>query len=68
VLLETGIWADDPDKKYLRHVNFALLLTALDAIATRSFERVRLEEYETLPGTTRQRGPQLSRPGKRPAP
>jgi hypothetical protein len=67
VLLETGIWAGDPDKKYLRHVNFALLLTALDAIATRSFERVRLEEYETLPGT-RQRGSQFSRPGGRPAP
>jgi hypothetical protein len=54
VLLETGIWGRDPDKTYLRHVNFALLLTALDAIATGSFERVRLQEYETLPGTRQQ--------------
>jgi hypothetical protein len=51
VLLETGDWEDDADKAYLRHVNFALLLTALDAIATRSFERAPLHQYETLPGT-----------------
>jgi hypothetical protein len=50
VLLETGDWEDDPDKAYLRQVNFALLLTALDAIATRSFEHARLQVYESLPG------------------
>jgi hypothetical protein len=50
VLVETGDWDNDPDKSYLRQVNFALLLTALDAIATRSFENALLYVYESLPG------------------
>jgi hypothetical protein len=56
ILLETGAWDDDPDGRYLRRVNFSLLLTALDAIATRSYERVQLEWYETLPGMRLPRG------------
>jgi hypothetical protein len=51
VLIETGEWENDRDKSYLRQVNFALLLTALDAIATRSFEHARIQDYESLPGT-----------------
>lgn len=50
VLIETGSWEDDADKDYLRQVNFALLLVALDAIATGSFEHADLHEYDTLPG------------------
>ena len=49
VLIETGAWEDDSDKEYLRQVNFALLLIALDAIATGSFEYVDLGIYDTLP-------------------
>jgi hypothetical protein len=61
VLLETGSWDSDPEKAYLRHVNFVILLAALDAIATRSVERVRLEHYESLPAT----GPGQDRSGGR---
>lgn len=50
VLLETGSWEDDPGKEFLRQVNFALLLTALDAIATRDYARAPLDIYESLPG------------------
>jgi hypothetical protein len=50
ILLETGAWGDDADGQYLRRVNFSLLLTALDAIATRSYQQVQLEWYESLPG------------------
>jgi hypothetical protein len=49
VLLETGSWNNDPQKVYLRRVNFVLLLAALDAIATESYERVNLQEYDSLP-------------------
>jgi hypothetical protein len=49
ILLETGMWEGDPGKTYLRKVNFALLVTALDAIATGSYEAARLNEYESLP-------------------
>jgi predicted deacylase len=50
VLVETGSWDGDADKEYLRRVNFALLLVALDAIATGSFEHADLNEYDSLPG------------------
>jgi hypothetical protein len=49
ILLETGTWEGDPGKVYLRKVNFALLVTALDAIATGSYERAKLDVYESLP-------------------
>jgi hypothetical protein len=60
VLLETGSWDDDRDKSYLRHVNFVMLLAALDAIATGAVERVGVEHYESLPAT----GPGQDRPGR----
>ena len=48
VLVETGAWRNDSEKAYLREVNFALLLTALDAIATGSYARADPEDYESL--------------------
>jgi hypothetical protein len=50
VLVETGSWEGDADKEYLRQVNFVLLLVALDAIATGSFEHADVREYDSLPG------------------
>jgi hypothetical protein len=56
VLIETGDWDDDPDKEYLRHVNFVLLLAGIHAIATGSYARADLSAYDVLPaGTTRLR-------------
>lgn len=49
VLIETGAWEEDADKVYLRQVNFALLLVALDAIATGTFEYADLGIYDSLP-------------------
>jgi hypothetical protein len=49
ILVETGSWEKDVDKTFLRRVNFALLLTALDAIATGSFELAHPAVYESLP-------------------
>ena len=37
VLVESGGWRDDPEKQYLRAVNFVALLEALDAIATGAY-------------------------------
>jgi hypothetical protein len=48
VLLETGSWRNDTEKEYLRRVNFALLLAALNAIATGSYARADLKDYESL--------------------
>lgn len=49
VLIESGGWADDPEKQYLRHVNFEALVTALDAIATGAYADVSRATYDALP-------------------
>lgn len=49
VLIESGGWRDDPEKQYLRRVNFVALLTALDAIATGAYASADPALYETLP-------------------
>ncbi len=46
VLIESGGWRDDPEKQYLRRVNFVMLLAALDAIATGTYARADLALYE----------------------
>lgn len=49
VLVESGGWRDDPQKQYLRRVNFVGLLRALESIATGSWADVSRAPYEQLP-------------------
>jgi len=49
ILVESGGWADDPQKQYLRKVNFVGLLAALEAIALGSHRGVGTELYDALP-------------------
>jgi hypothetical protein len=49
VLIESGGWRDDPEKQYLRKVNFVALVSALDAIATESYAAADPGLYEELP-------------------
>ncbi|HEY0021980.1 MAG TPA: M14 family zinc carboxypeptidase [Longimicrobium sp.] len=49
VLIESGGWRDDPEKQYLRKVNFVALVSALDAIATESYTAADPALYEELP-------------------
>jgi beta-lactamase class A len=49
ILIESGGWQDDPQKQYLRQVNFIAILAALDAIATGSYASAELARYESLP-------------------
>ena len=48
VLIESGGWQDDPEKQYLRKVNFVAILTALEAIATGAYEQADIAAYESL--------------------
>jgi hypothetical protein len=48
VLIESGGWADDPQKQHLRRTNFVALVTALDAIATGRYEAYGTDRYEGL--------------------
>jgi hypothetical protein len=49
VLIESGAIADDPQKQRLRQLNVAAILGALDAIATRAYEKAGADAYEKLP-------------------
>lgn len=53
VLIESGGWRGDPEKQYLRAVNFVALVTALDAIANDNYRDAGIEPYEALPSNGR---------------
>ncbi|MGW8267450.1 MAG: M14 family zinc carboxypeptidase, partial [Longimicrobiales bacterium] len=56
ILIESGGWADDPQKQYLRKVNFVAILAALESIATGSYQGVGREDYLALPPNGRRIG------------
>lgn len=49
VLIESGGWKDDPEKQYLRAVNFVAIVQALDAIASGRYAAADPAAYESLP-------------------
>lgn len=49
VLIESGGWMGDPQKMFLRKINFLGILSALDAIATSRFLSTDVSVYENLP-------------------
>jgi hypothetical protein len=53
ILVESGGWVGDPQKQYLRKVNFVALLAALESIATGSYRGVGTDVYQALPGNGR---------------
>jgi hypothetical protein len=61
VLIESGGWEGDPQKQFLRELNFVALGTALEAIATGSHEGAPVAVYEELPQNGRRFGDLLLR-------
>ena len=53
ILIESGGWAQDPQKQYLRKVNFVALLAALESIARGSYHGVPMDLYLNLPSNGR---------------
>jgi hypothetical protein len=49
ILIETGGWKDDPEKQFLRKLNFLILLSSFRSIAEREYENVNAELYENIP-------------------
>ncbi|WP_254562695.1 M14 family zinc carboxypeptidase [Dyadobacter diqingensis] len=49
ILIESGGYAGDPEKQYIRKLNFMSLLTAFEAIAERSYARENKDNYEAIP-------------------
>ncbi len=48
VLIESGGWRNDPEKQFLRAVNFVALVSALDAIADSTYGAVGFDPYDSL--------------------
>lgn len=49
ILIESGGYQDDPDKQFIRKINFYGLLTALDAITSQSYLNEEPKTYWALP-------------------
>ncbi len=48
LLIESGQWPDDPDKEFIRKLNFVAILTGLKSIGDASYQDVDLDEYKSL--------------------
>ncbi len=53
ILIESGGYQNDPDKQFIRKVNFYGLLTALDAIASGLYVNENVSNYWALPNNNR---------------
>ncbi|QLE00516.1 peptidase M14 [Galbibacter sp. BG1] len=53
VLIESGGYPDDPEKQFIRKLNFVTILSAVHAIATKEFESTPKEEYFKIPENDR---------------
>jgi len=49
VLIESGGWKDDPEKQFIRKINFIVLLTSFKCIAEKSYENENMESYDIIP-------------------
>lgn len=53
ILVESGAYPQDPEKQYIRALNFHIILEALYAIARETYTGYSLEEYEAIPQNNR---------------
>lgn len=53
ILIESGGYKNDPEKQYLRKMNFIAILTSLAAIADGTYTRENRHDYETIPQNER---------------
>jgi hypothetical protein len=49
ILIESGGYKNDPEKQYIRKLNFVSILTGLQMIASKSYKKQGIKEYEQLP-------------------
>ena len=49
ILIESGGYQGDPEKQYIRKLNFMIILNALHQIATKSYEQYTTEQYFAIP-------------------
>lgn len=49
ILIESGGYPGDPEKQYIRKINFLIILNALHQIATKGYEQFTTEQYFAIP-------------------
>jgi len=49
ILIESGGYLGDPEKQYIRKINFMIILNALHQIATKGYEQYTAEQYFAIP-------------------
>ncbi|MEP1088650.1 M14 family zinc carboxypeptidase [Algoriphagus sp.] len=49
ILIESGGYPNDPEKQFIRQLNFMIILNALEQIATKSYERYTVDQYFEIP-------------------
>lgn len=49
ILIESGALKGDREKQQIRKLNYTMLLTAFEAIATKTYERRGVDEYDRIP-------------------
>ncbi len=49
ILIESGGYPNDPEKQYLRKLNFVAIVTALAALADKSYTRETVADYQAIP-------------------
>ncbi len=49
ILIESGGWKDDPEKQFIRKLNFIALLSAFKSIAEESYLTASKDVYESIP-------------------
>lgn len=49
ILVESGGWKDDPEKQYLRKLNFLLLISSFKEIADNSYSTESADKYNNIP-------------------
>ncbi len=49
ILIESGGWKDDPEKQFLRKLNFIAILSAIKTIADESYKTTSKDIYESIP-------------------
>jgi len=53
ILIESGGHFDDPEKQFIRKLNYVSILSAIDIIATQSFKTTTLDKYLSIPKNDR---------------
>ncbi|HEX9252038.1 MAG TPA: hypothetical protein VF870_07335, partial [Ignavibacteriaceae bacterium] len=49
ILIESGGWKNDPEKHFIRKINFIALLSAFKSIAEKNYVNTSSEIYESIP-------------------